>query len=347
MNQKIKECSLFFKKSLSYSVFKPHFPVFSSVFSKLFSALALIFLFIGCTTDTSHKTSVTGMCRSCKPYFVRGSWHYPQTHYEYNEIGLASWYGPRFHGKQKASSERFDQHAMNAAHKTLPLPTIVKVTNLENNKSIVVLVDDRGPYVYDGRIIDLSMGAAKAIGSYKNGIAKVRVESLVEDSKALSDYLKKHYIGKEHLKRTWLQIYEQEIKGKYLGKNCPIVDEVNLNPKRKKENTKSPTTDTHQKFVKATKTDNFKTLTKITKKEGIVSPGPKIIQKPYVINAKNTFADKKSADTFAKRIQAKFPTRVVSEKGVNGKTTWRVQAGPFTDESKTNAIRREIKKLTN
>ncbi len=123
---------------------------------------------------------------------------------------------------------------MNAAHRTLPLPTIVRVTNLENGKSVVVLVDDRGPYTYTGRIIDLSMGAAKAIGCYQNGLARVRVESMVEDSKALSDYLHKHRMSKERLKRTWLQIYDQEIKGNYLGTPQPIKDEPHLEQVAKK-----------------------------------------------------------------------------------------------------------------
>lgn len=275
-------------------------------------------MLIGCVQEYSGpKTTVTGMCRSCKPYFVRGSWHHPQTYYEYKEEGLASWYGPRFHDKKKASCERFDQHALNAAHKTLPLPTIVKVTNLENGKTIEVLVDDRGPFVYEGRIIDLSMGAAKAIGCYKNGLAKVRVESMVSESKALADYLSKHNIGKEHLKRTWLQIYEQEIKGNYLGKREVIVDEPHLErPQKKKKQQAS-----------------------------VYSIAVKKEQKTYVINAKEDFLDKKSAERFAKKVQTKLPARVVSVKKKDGKPTWNVQAGPFTDESKIDAVRKQIKQL--
>ena len=114
-----------------------------------------------CGPSYTDKTVVTGLCGSCKPYYARGSMYYPQDYYEYDEEGLASWYGPGFHGKPKPLGEKFNQHTMTAAHATLPLPTIARVTNLENNKSIEVLIDDRGPFVYDGRIIDLSMEAAK------------------------------------------------------------------------------------------------------------------------------------------------------------------------------------------
>jgi rare lipoprotein A len=289
---------------------------------RFFSLLCLALFLTSCSQYSGNQTPVTGVCRSCKPYYERGSWHHPQKFYEYSEEGLASWYGPRFHGKKKASGERFDQNDLNAAHRTLPLPTIVRVTNLENGKSIVVLVDDRGPYTYTGRIIDLSMGAAKAIGCYQNGLARVRVESMVEDSKALSDYLHKHRMSKERLKRTWLQIYEQEIKGNYLGTPQPIKDEPHLEQVVKK------------KPLKAKATNVVKTTAKIE-------------QKPYVINVKESFANKANADAFAKKLQSKFPTRVVPEKGAGGKQVWRVQAGPFTDESKTDAIRRQIKQLTN
>lgn len=289
------------------------------LFMRLIFLISACFVMSGC--QTGNQTPVTGLCRSCKPYYVRGSWHHPQKFYEYSEEGLASWYGPRFHDKKKASCERFDQHSMNAAHRTLPLPTIVRVTNLENGKSVVVLVDDRGPYTYAGRIIDLSMGAAKAIGCYQKGLARVRVESMVEDSKALSDYLHKHRMGKEHLKRTWQQIYEQEIKGKYLGTPQPIKEEPHLEQVAQK------------KPLKAKATNAVKTAGKVD-------------QKPYVINIKESFSNKASADAFAKKLQSKFPTRVVPEKGAGGKQVWRVQAGPFADESKTAAIRKQIKQLT-
>lgn len=95
----------------------------------------------------------------------------------YKETGIASWYGDDFHGKRTSSGTSYDMHSYSAAHKTLPIPTYVKVTNLENRKSVIVRVDDRGPFV-SGRIIDLSNKAAKEIGMIGKGTAKVRVEAL-------------------------------------------------------------------------------------------------------------------------------------------------------------------------
>ena len=91
------------------------------------------------------------------------------------QVGYASWYGPRFHGRRTASGEIYDMNALTAAHKTLPFGTLVRVTNLQNGKSVVVRINDRGPYV-KGRIIDLSAAAAKKIGLDKSGVAKVKLE---------------------------------------------------------------------------------------------------------------------------------------------------------------------------
>jgi rare lipoprotein A len=94
------------------------------------------------------------------------------------EVGLASWYGPPYAGRKGADGTVYDQNAMTAAHLTLPLGSIVRVTNLANNQSVVVKITDRGPFVH-GRIIDLSLAAAKATGVYRAGVAKVRLEEYV------------------------------------------------------------------------------------------------------------------------------------------------------------------------
>lgn len=97
----------------------------------------------------------------------------------YVHIGSASWYGPGFNGKKTASGESFDKTKLTAAHKTIPLGRRVRVTHLANGKSVEVLINDRGPYV-EGRLIDVSQAAAKALGMIDNGIAKVQVELLQE-----------------------------------------------------------------------------------------------------------------------------------------------------------------------
>ena len=91
------------------------------------------------------------------------------------QTGIASWYGPQFHGKRTANGEYFDQEELTAAHPTLPMPVLVRVTNLENGRSLVVRVNDRGPFV-NGREIDLSRKAAELLGYDRKGTARVRVQ---------------------------------------------------------------------------------------------------------------------------------------------------------------------------
>ncbi|WP_444943609.1 septal ring lytic transglycosylase RlpA family protein [Microbulbifer sp. ZKSA006] len=95
----------------------------------------------------------------------------------YKEVGHASWYGTKFHGRRTANGEIYNMYAMSAAHKTLPLPSYAKVTNLDNGRSIIVRVNDRGPFVH-GRIIDLSYTAAQKLGYLDQGVARVEVEAL-------------------------------------------------------------------------------------------------------------------------------------------------------------------------
>ena len=97
----------------------------------------------------------------------------------YSEQGIASWYGPGFHGKRTSSGETYDMNAMSAAHKTLPIPVMVRVTNLENNKSMILRVNDRGPF-HEGRIIDLSKAAAKHLDVIAKGTARVQVDVIGE-----------------------------------------------------------------------------------------------------------------------------------------------------------------------
>ena len=120
-----------------------------------------------------------------RPYQIGGAWYYPKANYDYDETGIASWYGPGFHGKPTANGEAFDQNALTAAHRTLPMPSMVRVTNLDNGRSIKVRINDRGPFK-NGRIIDLSRRAADLLGFRGRGTAKVRVKIVRDESRALA-----------------------------------------------------------------------------------------------------------------------------------------------------------------
>jgi rare lipoprotein A len=118
-----------------------------------------------------------GVWKLGEPYLAGGKWYIPVNDQSYDRVGLASWYGDFFHGRRTANGEIYDMNALSGAHPTLPLPTYVMVTNLANNRTVVVRINDRGPY-HEGRIIDLSHRAAQELGFYGHGTAAVRVRYL-------------------------------------------------------------------------------------------------------------------------------------------------------------------------
>ncbi len=118
-----------------------------------------------------------GIYKVGDPYQVAGVWYYPKPDPSYDQTGIASWYGEEFHGRPTANGEYYDMNLVSAAHQTLPLPSLVRVTNLENGRSMVVRVNDRGPFV-NGRVIDMSRRGAQLLGYERTGTARVRVTVL-------------------------------------------------------------------------------------------------------------------------------------------------------------------------
>ena len=124
-----------------------------------------------------EKPQPTGTYKVGEPYRVRGAWYYPTEDPDYDEVGIASWYGEQFHGRRTANGSLYDMSALTAAHKTLPMPSLVKVTNLENGRSLTLTINDRGPFA-SGRIIDVSRRAAQLLGFHGKGTTKVRVRAV-------------------------------------------------------------------------------------------------------------------------------------------------------------------------
>lgn len=130
-----------------------------------------------------------GIYKIGDPYQINGAWYYPAEEFDYNETGVASFYGGEaqgvnFHGRLTANGEVYDMNALTAAHQTLPMPSLVRVTNLDNGRSMVLRVNDRGPYAR-GRIIDVSRRAAQLLGFEGKGTANVRVQVMPEESRQL------------------------------------------------------------------------------------------------------------------------------------------------------------------
>ena len=233
-----------------------------------------------------------------KKYNVGGKYYYPKKDLYYNKTGIASWYGPKFHGKLTANGEIYNQYALTAAHKTLPLPSAVKVTNLKNNKSIVLRINDRGPFVND-RIIDLSSKAADILDLKREGTGLVRVQILREKSLYLEKLAKQGSFPEiNDLKETELP-------------NITIPDKV---------------------VVKIKDTKNQKIVTKK------INYNLKNLNKEYKIYIKlASFSSKKNAEIMKKKVSYIDKVKIYKIYKLN-KTLYQVKAGPFLSVEKVDQL---------
>ncbi|MFD2262574.1 septal ring lytic transglycosylase RlpA family protein [Lacibacterium aquatile] len=141
------------------------------------------------TGTPSTEVATGGVYKVGNPYQINGVTYYPAEDYKYDETGIASWYGPGFHAKMTGNGENFDQNEMTAAHRTLPMPSFVRVTNLDNGRTVVLRVNDRGPYAHS-RIIDVSRRGAQLLGFETAGTARVRVQILPQESQQIADAMR-------------------------------------------------------------------------------------------------------------------------------------------------------------
>ena len=129
----------------------------------------------------TRQAPQVGRYKVGKPYRVAGRWYRPREYEEFSERGIASWYGRKFHGRRTANGEIFDMNYPSAAHKTLPLPSMILVSNLENGRQVKLRVNDRGPFAHD-RILDVSRRAADLLGFRAKGTTRVHIKLLAEES---------------------------------------------------------------------------------------------------------------------------------------------------------------------
>ena len=140
---------------------------------RLISVLMCLMFWFSCLPKKVIYSKPPIRCSYGKPYKISNQWYYPMTYVDaFEQKGIASWYGKQFHGRKTSNGEIYNMHAISAAHKTLPLGSVVKVYNLDNKKCLTVRINDRGPFV-KGRIIDLSYGAACRLGFKNKGTANV------------------------------------------------------------------------------------------------------------------------------------------------------------------------------
>ncbi len=154
--------------------FREASPILMRLSIRAVLAFALMTLAAACATPQSGRDAASPHYKVGKPYQINGRWYHPKEDPDYQEVGVASWYGPQFHGRLTANGEIFDMNLLSAAHTTMPLPSLAEVTNLENGRTLVVRVNDRGPFAR-GRVIDMSREAARRLGFEQQGTARVRV----------------------------------------------------------------------------------------------------------------------------------------------------------------------------
>lgn len=257
-----------------------------------------------------------GVYKIGAPYQVNGIWYRPEENYKYKEVGIASWYGPDFHNGITANGERYDMHALTAAHRTLPLPSIAKVTNLENGRSVFVRVNDRGPFV-NNRIIDVSKKAAEMLGFEDQGTAKVRVEIMEDESKALKEEILDH-------------------GGKFVDGGAPMEDIVPQNAviaipvaNPIEENPVSLSKTQWEDDPEAAKALEKEEVLLAPKKEvaNKVTPSVSQVESGYYVQA-GAFSKIENANALKSRLST-FGNVSITEKNTENGAIYRVRIGPF------------------
>ncbi len=304
-----------------------------------------------------------------KPYTINGETYHPEHDPNYVEEGMASWYGPGFHGGQTANGERFNKMDMTAAHRTLPMPSIVKVTNLKNNRTVVVRINDRGPFAHN-RIIDLSKRAAEEIDMIRAGTVKVRVEYLPEATERYVAMLKSGYSPASiSLEEVQLAAADPEELLIRTAENPPVktdenawwkglspiasaqAQEVSAPVEVRPVPVKTTTTETLPPLDASPETSEIPSWAKTPKPAPVAAKNPAepspfdaLKEAPkmepagqYLVQL-GVFGQKENANHLA----AKFKDAanvIVEPVETNGQTLYRVRIGPFIDETAAGEMR--------
>lgn len=316
--------------------------------------LAVLGLLLSACSTPQVKNPAKELCSGTKrPYEINGKMYYPQDHFDYEEDGLASWYGPGFDGQPKSCGGRYNMHGLSAAHKTLPIPSVVEVTNIENGKKIKLVVDDRGPFV-DARIIDLSKGAAHALDVHHRGLAKVRVRAIPEESVALVNHLKQYgRYGQPSDGRSWDAIYREHIADKHhdIDQEPPHLEVAvarSDTPKPAKiqpavariEKSKPLPRPERATYVKESAADFDNLLQEIStapmKKKAPAQPPKTSVVKSHYVHVGN-FIQKQNAEKLRREL-AHHGQAYVAETKASGQRFYAVKLGPYQDHNQAKKI---------
>ena len=276
------------------------------------------------------------------PYSIKGKRYVPEENYNYRETGVASWYGPNFHGKTTANGGTFDMHTISAAHRTLPLPSVVRVTNLENGRQLKIVINDRGPYAHD-RIIDLSRRSADLLGMRRKGTALVRVEIIADESRALKEYMKS--------KGKYGRLPSPSINSRYTDlRDKKIQPQVGAAPIAKISSGKTNTS--KLTVAKISPVQSYKKRTPILKKPEptVKTSNPVSFPRPATPMRQGTFIQ---AGVFTSKENAVKTVHMLKKYGIPrmdaitnsaGKRYYRVRVGPIKTAEDADAILSSIRR---
>lgn len=294
-----------------------------SLVIRVVAPLAFCALVSACASRPSGGSAAGGVYKIGTPYQVNDQWYYPREDYSYDETGIASWYGADFHDHRTANGETYNKDELTAAHKTLPLPCLARVTNLDNGRSIVVRVNDRGPFS-GSRIIDLSQRSAQLLGFEDMGTAKVRVQVLADESKAIADAMRRYGKPVETASSAPAEIIPatETISESPLSVSGAPVETETLHPVRS-------TAETHRELLET-------------------KPLPEVVQLP--VTGRNRIFIQAGAFTVPENAQ-KLQTSLshlgnasISTIVINGMKFYRVRLGPVANVPQADALLLKVKK---
>lgn len=305
------------------------------------------------TGDFGKGSGAPGQYKVGEPYEIDGVQYVPREDFRYSETGIASWYGPGFDGKRTANGETFDAGELTAAHRTLPMPSLARVTNLDNGKSVVVRINDRGPFA-NNRIIDVSQRAAELLGFAGVGTAKVRVDIMERESRAIADAAKKR--GLIAPSRTQLASASEFIMPKaelQAGEPVPEtasldnVEAVPLEPALEPVQSAalSPPPAMIQPVIVQGKTINV--AQEMAKKQSPLSKqGNKVLLKQNVGAPIPLIKEPKLASVPGHVVQGRFyPAPQVKQVKVSGKQHIYIQAGAFAQKDNAARLKQNLSKI--
>lgn len=306
------------------------------------------------------QQSSEGKYKVGNPYKIGSVWYYPKEDFRLTETGIASWYGPTFHGKKTANGEIYDQYELTAAHRTLPMPSLVRVTNLENGRAVVVRINDRGPFAR-GRIIDVSQRAAELLGFIGPGTARVRVEVMERESRQIAEAARRGMdvsrMTETDLNRMGVQPvdYRQPVRVAAASTDVERMPEIRGNAVMLPDSLKTPTITVEELSAPGGRPAMRAPSPAAAPVSGHVEqgkfmPDPVVAQMPVqptgLFVQAGAFGVRENAERMKQQLSGIAPI-VIEPVSSNGKQLYRVKLGPLSSVTEADKVLEKVVRAGN